>query len=124
VGMLIPITALVVIAVVIIAVARFRYKERTKLQDTLRALAESSSPHQAELVAALAASAVPQPERDLRSALKLFGVALGLIAMAFIIGLMEEGRVIWPLVAFAVFPLALGAGQLLLWRMAMKRGGA
>lgn len=124
VGMLIPITALVMTGVCIIFVARYRYNERTKLQDTLKSLAESNSPHQAELVAALAASAIPQPERDLRSAIKLFAAAAGLIAMAFLIGLMEDGEVIWPLVAIAVFPLALGIGRFLLWRMALKRGGA
>jgi len=123
-GMLIPITALVMIGIVIIFVARYRYNERTRLQDTLKALAESNSPHQAELVAALAASSIPQPERDLRSAVRMIAAALGLFAMAFLIGLMEEGEVIWPLVAIAVFPLALGVGRLLLWRMALKRGGA
>ncbi len=124
VGMLIPLTALVGTVVVIIAIARYRHKEQTKLQDTLRALAESNSPHQGELVAALAASSTPQPERDLRAAIVLFCIALGLLAMAFLIGLMEDGEVIWPLVAIAVFPLSLGAGRLILWRMAVRRGAA
>ena len=68
---------------------------------------------------------IPQADRDLRMAIILFAIGLGLLAMAFMVGIMEEGEpyeVIWPLVAISVFPFAFGIGRFILWRMAVKRG--
>lgn len=123
-GIMVPIMGMILTGVVIFIVFYYRYRERTKLHDTLRSLAESNSPHQAELLAALTRSTVPQPQRDLRAAIILIGIALGLAAMAFLVGLESGGyyEVVWPLLAISVFPLAFGIGRFILWRMAVKRG--
>lgn len=124
-GIMIPITAIIMTAIVIIALMAYRYRERSKLHETLRALAQTNNPNQDALLTALARSSIPQPDRDLRMAIILFAGGLGLLAMAFMVGMMEEGEpyeVIWPLVAISVFPFAFGVGRFILWRMAVKRG--
>lgn len=123
-GMMTGVCIMAVIAVIIFIIFSFRHRERTKLHDTLKALAESNSPHQAELLAMLAKSTVPVPQRDLRAAIMLIGTGLGFMAMGFLIGMEDGGyyEVIWPLVAISIFPFAFGIGRLLLWRMAVKRG--
>lgn len=125
-GILIPITAIVMTGLVIIALLAYRYKERVKLHETLRTLAQTNSPHQDQLLTALMRHTVPQADRDLRMAIILFAIGLGLLAMAFMVGMMdmdeEPYMVIWPLVAISIFPFAFGVGRFILWRMAVKRG--
>jgi len=125
-GIMIPIVGTIATAAVLIFLIYFRQRERTKLHDTLRALAETDSPHQETLMGVLTRTAEPVPERDLRQAITMFSVALSLFALAFMIGLMNDDgyMVIWPLVAVAVFPFSYGVGRVLLWRLAVKRGDA
>lgn len=127
-GIMVPISAIIITGLVIIFLMNYRYKERVKLHETLRTLAQTNSPHQDQLLTALMKHTVPQADRDLRMAIIMFGVGLGLLAMAFMIGLMdmddEPYMVIWPLVAISIFPFAFGVGRFILWRMAVKRGEA
>ncbi len=126
-GIMIPIVGTIVSGLVIIFLLYFRHRERAKLHDTLRALAQTNSPHQDALMGALTKSTEPAPERDLRMAVIFLSTGVAFLALAFLVGVpdySDEGyEVVWPMVAVAIFPLALGVGRLILYRLANKRLG-
>jgi hypothetical protein len=122
-GIFCGIVFIVSVAGVFVAVAHMRSRERIKLHDTLRVLAEKDGPSQHELIAALNNMAEPTPDRDLRRGITSLAIAGGLAGLGIFIG-MGDGDIVWPLVGIAFFPLALGIGLLVLWRIGSQRTGA
>ncbi|MCB1684889.1 MAG: DUF6249 domain-containing protein [Pseudomonadales bacterium] len=111
---LVPIVALLSVALVLCCVFFFRYRSRADVQQTVRAAIEQGQPLSPEMLEALGTDFGGQ--RDLRKGVVLIAVALGISGMA--LGLAEA-----DLLGIAAIPAFIGLGYLLLWRLtsAQKR---
>ena len=84
-GELVPVVLFVMIGVIVVGNRYFRHKERTQMQDTLRAAYERGQTVQPELLAMMTTDPRPLkptygPERDLRRGLFWIAWALALLA--------------------------------------------
>lgn len=111
---LVPIVALLSVALVLCSVFFFRYRSRADIQQTLRAAIEQGQPLSPEILEALGSDF--GGSKDLRKGVVLLAVALGIAGMS--LGLEER-----DLLAIAAIPTFIGLGYLLLWRLtpAQKR---
>ncbi len=113
---LVPIAMFGCIAAVIIVPQILRYRDRAKMHDTLRTAFERGQPVPPEMIDALQRDVkrVDAPNSDLRKAVILIGVALGLVAMSFTLGqIADEAQ--WGVMSGATIPGFIGLGYLALW---------
>lgn len=115
VGMMIPISFIVMIGAIIIVPRYFKSLERQKVADTLRVAIEKGQPLPPEIVDAIARDAKlpPSPGRDIRNGIIWLSVAAGLALFGVVIGF-EEPDATFPLVAIACFPGFIGLAFLAL----------
>jgi Domain of unknown function (DUF6249) len=121
-GVLVPIAFFTFIAAMVIVPNVLRYRERAKMHDTLRAAFERGQPVPPEIINALQTDVkrAENPNADLRRAVILIGVALGLVAMSFTLGqIADEAQ--WGVMSGATIPGFIGLGYLALW--VFGRGG-
>ena len=93
------------------------------LHETLRIAYEKGQPVPPEMIEMLQRDvrdrsgqiARNSADRDLRRAVILIGVALGLVAMGCALGVTEGPEALYPIVAAATIPGFIGLGFLFLW---------
>lgn len=117
---LVPLAFFVFLAAVILMPGYFKSRDRARMHETLRIAYEKGQPVPPELIAAIQSGdnssiASYAPEKDLRRAVVLIGVALGLVAMSFAIGQMNDEHARYGLLAGAAIPGFIGLGFLALW---------
>lgn len=122
-GILVPIAFFGFLTAIIIVPTVLRSRERARLHETLRMAYEKGQPVAPEMIELLQRD-VRQgaerfgkygPDRDLRRAVILIGVALGLVAMSFALGSLEGNEARYGILAGASIPGFVGLGYLALW---------
>jgi len=120
-GVLVPIVLFGMIGAIVVSSRYFRHKERTQLQDTLRAAYERGQPVQPELVAMMNTdprSLKPGygPERDLRRGLFWMAWALALLAAGGALYYYDPSNdTTGGFMAFACFPGFVGLAYLIIY---------
>ena len=117
---LVPMFFFAFLTAVIIVPVIMRSRDRQRLHETLRLAYEKGQPVPPELIDVLQRSATgvdlrTSPDRDLRRAVVLIGVALGLVAMSFAIGQTHGEDSRYGLLAGSAIPGFIGLGYLALW---------
>lgn len=130
-GMVLGIVFWVFVASIIIVPIYLRYRDRGRMHDTLRMAYEKGQPVPPELIAALQSNVAPPtpstPERDLRRAVILISVGLGLCGLGYGIwyGLMsvsDTGAYIsgGSIAGMGAIPGLIGVAYLILWATRRK----
>jgi hypothetical protein len=120
---LIPLGFFAFLTAIIIVPVIMRSRDRALLHETLRIAYEKGQPVPPEMIEMLQRDvrdrsgriARNSADRDLRRAVILIGVALGLVAMGFALGVTEGPEALYPIVAAATIPGFIGLGFLFLW---------
>ena len=120
---LIPLGFFAFLTAIIIVPVIMRSRDRALLHETLRIAYEKGQPVPPEMIEMLQRDvrdrsgriARNSADRDLRRAVILIGVALGLVAMGFALGVTEGPEALYPVVAAATIPGFIGLGFLVLW---------
>ncbi len=120
---LVPMSFIAFLTAIIIVPDVLRSRERARLHETLRIAYEKGQPVAPEMIELLQRD-VRQgaerfgkygPDRDLRWAVILIGIALGLVAMSFAIGMLGGDNSRYGILAGASIPGFIGLGYLALW---------
>jgi len=120
---LIPLAFFAFLTAIIIVPVIMRSRDRALLHETLRIAYEKGQPVPPEMIEMLQRDvrdrsgqiARNSADRDLRRAVILIGVALGLVAMGCALGVTEGPEALYPIVAGATIPGFIGLGFLVLW---------
>jgi hypothetical protein len=126
---LIPLAFFAFLTAIIVIPAQLKSKERERMHETIRIAYEKGQPVPPELIDLLQRGGTgpdlrTSPDRDLRRAVVLIGVALGLVAMSFAIGAMHGEEAHYGVLAGAAIPGFIGLGFLVLWFFSRNRPGS
>lgn len=110
----------VFLGAVILVPGYLKSKDRARLHETLRIAYEKGQPVPPELIQAIqsgneVSKDVNRSEKDLRAAVVLIGLSVGLVGMSFALGQLEGGEARFGLLAAAAIPGFIGLGFLTLW---------
>jgi hypothetical protein len=116
----------VVFAAVILVPIYLRYQDRQRMHETLRIAFEKGQPVPPELIAALQSNIAPRrpttPESDLRRAIILIAIGLGLCGLGYGMwfGLMSVNEIAayvtgGSIAGFGAIPGFVGVAHLVLW---------
>ena len=110
----------VFLGAVILVPGYLKSKDRARLHETLRIAYEKGQPVPPELIQAIqsgneVSKDVNRSDKDLRAAVVLIGLSLGLVGMSFALGQLEGGEARYGLLAAAAIPGFIGLGFLVLW---------
>jgi hypothetical protein len=115
-GLWIPITAFVVIGLVIFVITFFRYKSRLATQKTIRLALEKGNEMTPELLTSLI-----EPKHsvsgDLRRGLVSLSIGVGIGLFGYILG---EDDAVRPMIGMSMFPVFIGIAYLILWRLGQR----
>lgn len=112
-GEMIPIVLFVVLGIVIIAYYYWNHKNRVSIMQTVQKAIESGNEFSPELLAQLGAAVNPRM-RDLRRGIIFLSLGVaGLLCSLFF----DISHVVDGIRAGSVFPLMLGLGFLLVWKL-------
>ena len=126
-GVVVPVVFIMFLTAVVVVPVYLKSKDRARLHETLRMAYERGQTVPPELIAALQSSGSPvpplaTPERDLRRAVILIGVGMGLCGLGYGLwyGLMSVSDVAAYIVGGCVagagaIPGLIGAAFLILW---------
>lgn len=119
IGELVPLAAIAMIAAVVVGpiwiISQFRNRERQRLHETLRVLAEKGQPVTGELLDTLTAPNKPrQKPSDMRRGVVLTAVGLSMAGFGLVMGLTGDGDVVGPMCGLAAFPIFIGLGFIVL----------
>jgi len=120
-GALVPIALFLMIGAIVVGNRYFRHKERTQLQETLRAAYERGQTVQPELLALMTSDPRPLkptygPERDLRRGLFWVAWALALLAAGGAFYYYDASNdTTGAFMAFACFPGFVGLAYLIIY---------
>ena len=103
------------IVAVVWIVANSRSRERQRLHETLRVLAEKGQPVTGELLDTLTAPNKPrQKPSDMRRGVVLTAVGLSMAGFGLAMGLTGDGDWVGPMCGLAAFPIFIGLGFIVL----------
>ncbi len=112
-GILIPIALFVALTVILCLFFLFRYKTRSETQATIRAALDKGHELTPEIIDRLGTPKPPE-DKDLRTALIWFALAVSTAAFGF--GIPEDDdEVLQIMLGFAAFPFSLGVAYLTMW---------
>ncbi len=112
-GEWIPIVMFIVLGIVIMAYFYWNHKNRASIMETVQRAVDSGQPFTPELLAQLGAAANPKM-RDLRRGIVFLALGIaGLLCSLFF----DVPEVVNGIRAGSVFPLMLGLGFLLVWKL-------
>jgi Domain of unknown function (DUF6249) len=115
---LVPLAFFVLIGALVLVPNYLKSRDRARMHETLRIAYEKGQPVPAELIELLQQGSDqnrPSPHKDLRAAVVLIGLSLGLVAMSFALGQLEGAEARYGLLAAAAIPGFIGMGFLALW---------
>lgn len=115
-GVLVPLFFFAFLTAIIVVPAILKNRDRARMHDTLRAAFERGQPVPPEMIEALQRDVKPSntPRADLRKAVILIGVALGLVTMSLSLGHFDEDAMFGTMSGAAI-PGFIGLGYLALW---------
>lgn len=112
-GEMIPIIMFIVLGIVILGYFYWNHKNRASIMDTVQRAVDSGQPFTPELLAQLGAAVNPRM-RDLRRGIVFLSLGIaGLLCSLFF----DVADVVNGIRAGSVFPLMLGLGFLLVWKL-------
>src|SRR5689334_20630958 len=113
---LVPLGFFAFLTAIIVVPNILKYKDRARMHDTLRSAFERGQPVPPEVVDALQRDVkkVNSPDADLRRAVILIGVALGLVTMSFALSHFDIDAM-YGVMSGAAIPGFIGLGFLALW---------
>ena len=117
-GILVPIVLFVVVGLATIGRNYFRFLEAKEQQATVRELLAREQEVSPEVLDALLASLLPQPQADLRRG--VIGICLGLAVVVFGF-VLDEPDARAPLTGLAAFPVLIGIAYLALWKVGQTK---
>ncbi len=117
---LVPLAFIAFLTAIILVPDYLKSKDRARMHETLRIAYEKGQPVPPELIQALqsgnaVSKDVNRSEKDLRAAVILIGLSLGLVAMSFVLGQIEGADAQFGTLAGATIPGFIGLGFLTLW---------
>ena len=117
---LVPLSFFAFLAAIILVPGYLKSKDRGRMHETLRIAYEKGQPVPPELIQAIqsgneVSKDVNRSEKDLRAAVILIGLSLGLVAMGFALGQTEGAEAQFSTLAGATIPGFIGLGFLVLW---------
>jgi hypothetical protein len=117
---LVPLSFFAFLAAIILVPGYLKSKDRGRMHETLRIAYEKGQPVPPELIQAIQSGDevgknANRSEKDLRSAVILIGLSLGLVAMSFALGQTEGAEAQFGTLAGATIPGFIGLGFLVLW---------
>lgn len=110
----IPITGFVCVTLVIVVFAYLHNRAQTEIHRTFRAVLDSGTPLTPELADKLRVNNSPK-NNDLRKGVIITTIGLAIISAGFVINAFTQ------FLAVAVFPLFVGFGFLLVWKLNTNR---
>ena len=122
---LIPISAFIMIAVLVVVPRYFRSQERQKMADTMKAAIEAGQtlpPDFVQMLTASEAKPAPSPSRDLRRGLLLLAVAGAVAVLGVALGFSDEPDALYHLLGVAAFPGFIGLALIGMWYFNKPRG--
>ena len=112
---LVPLFMFSMITAIVVVPQILKYRDRARLHETLRVAFERGQPVPAEIIQALQTDVKQiRPDRDLRWAVILIGLSLGLVAMSFSLAHFDEDAM-FGVMSGAAIPGFIGLGFLALW---------
>lgn len=115
-GMTIPIIMTIVIGLVLWARYHFRYKEQSRVQETIQSALNQGAELSPDLIERMTGPKA-SPDRDLRRG--LVSVAIG-VAFALLGLILDEEDALGPLVGVGMFPLLVGVAYLVTWQLGKR----
>ncbi|MEY4249413.1 MAG: hypothetical protein RJA87_1046 [Pseudomonadota bacterium] len=117
---LVPLSFFAFLAAIILVPGYLKSKDRARMHETLRIAYEKGQPVPPELIQAIqsgdpVSKDVNRSDKDLRAAVVLIGLSVGLVGMSFALGQLEGGEARYGLLAAAAIPGPIGLGFLILW---------
>lgn len=117
---LVPLSFFAFLAAIILVPGYLKSKDRARLHETVRMAFDKGQPVPPELIQAIQSGNevnkdVNRSEKDLRAAVILIGLGLGLVAMGFALGQTEGAEAQFSTLAGATIPGFIGLGFLVLW---------
>lgn len=109
-GIYIPIIGVLSIAIMFITFSVLNSRNQTEVQRTLRTALERGVPLSAELVSQMNTNR-PSKQTDMRRGIIIVSIGIGALVAGIITGLMKEFATV------AVFPIFMGLGFLLVWKL-------
>jgi Flp pilus assembly protein TadB len=109
-GIYIPIIGVLSIAAMFITFSILNSRNQTEVQRTLRIALERGVPLSAELVSQMNTNR-PSKRTDMRRGIIIASIGIGALVAGIITGLMKEFATV------AVFPIFMGLGFLLVWKL-------
>jgi hypothetical protein len=115
-GDFVPLAFIAFLAAIIIVPNVLKYRDRARMHETMRAAFERGQPVPPEVIQALQTDVKPtrRPDIDLRWAVILIGLSLGLVAMSFSLAHFDEDAM-YGTMSSAAIPGFIGLGFLVLW---------
>jgi len=116
----VPLSFFAFLAAIILVPGYLKSKDRGRMHETLRIAYDKGQPVPPELIQAIQSGTeisrdVNRSEKDLRAAVILIGLSLGLVAMSFALGQTEGAEAQFSTLAAATIPGFIGLGFLVLW---------
>ncbi|NVJ60495.1 MAG: hypothetical protein HWE27_08895 [Gammaproteobacteria bacterium] len=112
-GILIPITLFITVAAVLIVAIVLGHKSKASVQETIRQSIEQGHQITPELLAKLGSTHSPKV-KDLRRGIVIFSLGLAAMAAGLIV---NDPDATVGIMMIGVFPLFIGAGFLLVWKL-------
>ena len=112
-GLLIPITLFVGLTLVFSLYFMFRHKSRSEMQKTIRTALDKGQELSPEIIDRLGTPKPPK-DKDLRTALVWFALAVSFVGLGF--GIPEDDEEVLRIMSgIAAFPFSLGVAYLTMW---------
>ena len=115
---LVPIALFVVVGLATIGRNYFRFLEAKEQQVTVRELLSREQDVSPDVLDALLASLLPQPQADLRRG--VIGIFLGIAVVVFGY-VLDDPDAQAPLAGLAAFPVLIGIAYLALWKFGQSK---
>ena len=113
VEILIPIAMFIGLTVVLCLFFMFRYKTRSEMQATIRTALDKGQELTPEVIDRLGTPKPPK-DKDLRTSLIWFALAVGFVALGF--GIPDDDKEAFRVfMGFSAFPFSLGVAYLIMW---------
>ena len=115
----IPITMFVSVAVVFICLFYFRHRAKLEMQQTFRMALEKGTELTPELIKQMGEPEPPK-DRDLRRGLIWLATGVGLIFIAFAVGMNDE-EALGGILAGSALPFTIGCAYMIMYRFGAKK---
>lgn len=116
IALFIPIVSVIVTGLIVWAFFLYRFKTRSRVQETIQSALEKGNELTPELIDRMAG---PQTSKDRDMRRGLVSIAVG-IAFAIFGFMVDERDAVLPMIGIGMFPFLVGLAYLLMWRLGKR----